>query len=39
MPAHGVIYGSALAKKKRIDAKDTEAKIQKMTVCEYRKEQ
>jgi hypothetical protein len=38
LPAHGVTYGSALAKKKGIDADDTETKIQEMTVCEYRKE-
>jgi len=39
MPAHGVTYESALAKKKGIDENDTETKIQEMTVCEYRKEQ
>jgi len=39
MPAHGVTYKSALAKKKGTDANDTETKIQEMTVCEYTKEQ
>jgi hypothetical protein len=35
----GVTHGSALTKKKGIDANYSEAKIQEMTVCEYRKEQ